>query len=260
MAHSQTSSPTSFNRSPLVQLLSGLQSPDTVASTQTLAERLGHWVGWKDAIGLSCALDAHPVARPSVEPPSDAVIAGVIALVEQVRGELVVAITHDPLLADDTPAAQPPRAVASSGISTGDAPPAADFASYRHSYLTHQRAMDERIGQLRADVRAVVAGASAALARLAALDAAMDQALAAHQRRVVGQVPALLERHFQRQRPSRAQPLATTHGSFFPTRRHGPQPAVGSTVQQALLAELALRLQPVMGMIEALGAHAARNA
>ncbi len=260
MAHSQTSSPTSFNRSPLVQLLASLQRPGTAASTQTLAERLGHWVAWKDAIGLSNALDARPVAPLSVERANADAIAGVTASVHRVRVELAARINEDPVFANGASVAKRSRAGATGEVATGEGSPATDFASYRHSYLTHQSVMDERIGRLRAEVRTALAGAGAALARLAALDAAMDQALAAHQRRVAGQVPKMLEQHVKRQQAARAQPMAETQGTVSTARQAASQQAVGATVQQALLAELTFRLQPVMGMVEALGANATTNA
>lgn len=255
MALSQSSPPPGFNRSPLVQLLASLQIPNAAESAQTFAEQLSHWVAWKDAIGLSSALDSRPAAGLSVEPLGDVAIAKAIEQVRQVREALASAIARDGLLVDGVSVTTPPL---STVITTNDESPTMDFASYRHCYMTHQRVMDERIGRLRADVRATVAGVSSALGRLAALDAAMEQALAAHQRRVLGQLPALLEKHFKRQQRSGAQPLAATQGRAAPGQ-HGPLSNVGLVVQQALLGELTLRLQPVTGMVAALSANAAAH-
>lgn len=256
MEHSQSSQPTSFNRSPLVQLLASLQIPGVADSAQTFAEKLSQWVGWKDAIALSRALDARPAARLSVQSLSDVAVAKVIEQVRRVREELASAITHDGLLAQDVSITAQPLATA---ITTNDESHKMDFASYRHCYETHQRAMDERIGRLRADVRATIAGVSTALARIAALDAAMEQALATHQRRVLGQLPALLEKHFKRQRPSRAQLLVLTQGRATPSQREPLLLTVGLLVQQALLGELTLRLQPVTGMVDSLCVKAAAH-
>lgn len=103
MAHSQSSSPTSFNRSSLVQLLTSLQIPRAADSAQTFADQLSHWVAWKDAITLSSALDATPIVQSSVEPMDVAAANRVIAQVRQVREDLVAAFAHDALLADDAP-------------------------------------------------------------------------------------------------------------------------------------------------------------
>lgn len=253
MAHSQSSPLPAFNRSPLVQLLAGLQISSSDDSAQTFAEKLSHWVAWKDAIGLSSALDARAPERPSVEPLTSTAIAQVVDLVRGVHEDLASAISLDGLLAHDVPVAAR-QAVAA--ITINDESHMMDFASYRRCYMTHQRAMDERIGRVRADVRATIAGVSGTLARLAALDAAMEQALAVHQRRAVGRLPALLEKHFKKQHASRPQPAAPIPGDIAPAVHEPRAPAVGLLVQQALLAELALRLQPVTGMVDALCANA----
>ncbi len=257
MAHSQSFPPASFNRSPLVQLLASLQIPGGADSAQTFAEKLSHWVAWKDAIGLSSALDASPAARRSVEPLDQTAVAGIIDQVRRVRGELVAAIADDAWLAADAPdTVRRPGAMANA---TQDEPPMMEFASYRHRYMTHQRTMDERIDPLRAHVRAALTLASPALGRLAALDHAMEQALSAHQRRVLGQVATVLEKHFKRQHLPRACLPAQRQGRINPGSQQPPV-AVGPTLQQVLLAELALRMQPVVGMVEAFGASAARHA
>ncbi|HSI56720.1 MAG TPA: DUF3348 family protein, partial [Ideonella sp.] len=57
----------SFNSSTLVRLLAELTTADVAGSKQSLAERLGLWLGWADAISLSAALNGHS-ARPPDTP------------------------------------------------------------------------------------------------------------------------------------------------------------------------------------------------
>jgi hypothetical protein len=113
--------------------------------------------------------------------------------------------------------------------------PEPDLPAFRRAYLEQQRAMTAAITALRARVRAALTELDPALGRLAALDAVLERTLAARERHLLATVPEWLERHFEA----------------------APQPR---QIQGALLAELDLRLQPVEGMIEALGEHAARQA
>ena len=212
----------SFNSSSLVRALSnlgrsGMASADVADSTQTLAERLGPWLAWTDAIALSAVLEGATAAKPSGTEPDRA--GSTIDEVSRVRAELARAITADPVFA------------------AHHAGSTASFAPYRHQYVTHQRAMEARIGLLRARVRVALSGHSSRLRRLAALDAVLEQALSARERQLLSTVPQWLEKHFERSRQAR-------------------QELDGKEMQGVLLAELETRLQPVNGMIDALGSEA----
>jgi hypothetical protein len=198
-----------FNSSPLLRLLAGLHDTDAAAAAaaQTFAERLSLWLDWTDAISLSAALGGGQAAAAA---PTSGVTLDREA--RQLRQALA-------------------RAIAAGA-------PAEDGGTLRSRYTAQQRAMDARIGPLRGRVRAALAARSAALGRLAALDAALEQILGPRERQLLSTVPGLLERHFQRSPPSDA---ATAVG-------------VEPLVQRVLLAELDHRLQPVEGLLEALGA------
>ena len=218
----------SFNSSSLVRVLSNLAvsgraSADVAepsAARQTLAERLGPWLAWTDAIALSAVLEGGSALNPAgAKPGRPAPATAAIAELARVRAELARAISADPLFAPD------------------HAGSTASFAPCRHQYVTHQRAMEARIGLLRAKVRAVLTGHSPNLRRLAALDAVLEQALSARERTLLSTVPQGLEKHFERS-------------------RHGGPVFDGKDIQGVLLAELETRLQPVEGMIDALGNEA----
>ena len=134
-----------------------------------------------------------------------------------------------------------------------------DFSAWRQRYLAHQRTMEDRVASLRADVRAAVAGVSTELGRLAALDAAMDDALGAHQRRLLARVPVLLEHHFKALRPPRQVTGAAAQDQLRSIPQYLPA-TVGVMLQRVLLAELEHRLQPVAAMIDALGTQASLSA
>ena len=125
--------------------------------------------------------------------------------------------------------------------------------------------MTERIATLRADVRLALTNQSAALGQLAAVDAVMDDALAAREKHVLSLVPALLERRFDKLRDAHPAAPADTPAAAAPEDPPAVPPAAptppappawriacGREMQEVLLAELDLRLQPVHGMIEAL--------
>ncbi len=233
MALSQNSPRTSFNgslnSSTLVRLLAGLDIAEVDQSKQTFAERLSQWVEWTDAISLSDALKSCQVSDPSPAKPDER--CSTKALTEEVcrlRAELADSVGKDSVL--------------TSAAEHGDA------STWRRQYLSHQQAMETRIGPLRERSRAALSAASASLGRLAALDAVLDKALLARERQLLSTTAGLLEKHFARLRKAatQAQPQPG------PAAQRQSTSAIAGIVQQALLAELELRLQPIEGMIQAL--------
>lgn len=260
---------TSFNSSGLVRLLAGMAGAGgTIGaggaggaggaatagtpSNQTLAERLGLWLDWTDAITLSAALHgAPPAARPATETGTPGLASAIADEYSRVRSGLAKAIAADALFAVGK---------------TGPLHGATDFSTCRRAYLLHQRAMAARLGALRARVRAALSKAAPNLQRLAALDAAMDAALAAREGHLLAKVPGLLERHFMRLRQAQPETLPDTG------QPHAPGSCPPSTawlagflddMQAVLLAELDLRMQPIEAMVDvltsAVGDEAARR-
>lgn len=245
MAQRQFSPSTSFNRSPLVQLLASLEVSPAANSTQSLAERLSHWVAWTDAISLSAALGN---AQPVDEVTAGNRAFGVSALAQEcrrVRKELIEAITNDRMFA-----ARPGSGVDNVPLTVADAK--AEFALIRRQYLAHQRTMEDRVGALRVRVRATAATASPALRQLAALDSVLDGALGPHQRRTLTGVAHLLEKRLKAPAgATRTEPLPQDGAPA--TDPHAVPADMSKTLQELLLAELEIRLQPIEGMMEALG-------
>lgn len=206
-----------FGSSTLVRQLSELARADgaclaaVAEPPRTVAQRLGAWLDWTDAIALSAALADGAAAAPALA-PAPATMDGPLPLAEPIerchraRRELTAALESD-----------------------GPGDPSAQ-----------QRAMETRVGALRAQVRAVLAGHSPALRQLAALDAALDAALRPRQRHLLAQVPACLQRHAEHLQ----QTAAGADGDAAWRRDR----------QSLLQAELAFRLQPVDALLEALGA------
>jgi hypothetical protein len=133
------------------------------------------------------------------------------------------------------------------------APPAPDdFPALRQRFIGCQRAMETSIPPLRRRIRSTLAGAAPALARLADLDAVMEQVVGDQERALLATLPSRLERRFERLRQagagsSRADDAAPADAPAAPWldvfRRE---------MREVLLAELDLRLQPVEGLLDAL--------
>jgi hypothetical protein len=111
--------------------------------------------------------------------------------------------------------------------------------------------MEAAVAPLRRRLRATLEGASPALARLAALDAVMEQVVGAQERALLATVPLKLEQHFARLRQADREACA-------PDAEPPPIPSTdwldtfSQDMRDLLLAELDLRLQPVEGLLEAL--------
>ncbi|NMF87521.1 DUF3348 domain-containing protein [Aromatoleum petrolei] len=242
---------THINGSGLVRALGGLTAADVPASKQSFADRLGQWLGFADALTLYSALNAGTPgdAVPSSGAPSQDGEALRQAMVH-LRDALTESIANDGVFRPgpariELPTPDPLVPVES----------AADFAPYHRYYLAHQRDMAVRVGPLRAMVRAALQGRSGALGRLAALDAVMDQALAARERELLATVPALLGRRFEQCYNAHRATLAETPTADDAARWMQPGGWLAEfcrEMQSVLLAEVDLRLQPVAGLIAAL--------
>ena len=261
---------TRFNSAGLVRILAELAVADVADPKQTFAERLGEWLDLKDALALYSALNSAAGNSPPGAPPA----AALRTRLAQVRGELAAAVAA-------AGTAQPGGANLALPTPLPNAAPesAADFAPFHRYYLAHQRAMAAAVGPLRARARAVLSGQSAALRQLAALDAVLDQALAAREASLLASVPVLLGKRFvqlfeahQREREAAAPdtagqavtagPAATGEGTAGagaapddPARWMQPGGWLArfcAEMQRVLLAELDLRLMPVAGLVAAL--------
>lgn len=328
------------------------QTPPTPPAP--LAQRLGQWLGWTDAIALSAALQlptaaadaaagaggvapaaggtaggaagvaaggtaadpargvaraASPAAAHSQAPDPAAAAATASAAaraaaadLQQLRLQLLQAIADvHPLR--PVPAAPRRGPAGRPGAGTpGAASPAEDWAdpaTHRRHVQALQRLMGERIGALRGRWQALLARQSPEGARLAALDAALAQALAVREEHLLASVlPRLALRldHWRRACPpatgpdpdpspgpgpaaqsaSPAPPAAPAAHPAHPAHPPGaPQASRSATaarvaeppawlagfaddLQRVLQAELALRLQPLHGLLAALRQPAGR--
>ncbi len=195
-------------------------------SRQDVAEKLSLWVDTFDALELRAAQQSIKTladAKPSDLQPAKT--DAVEAEFHRVRTAMVQAIT-----ANDTSRNTPPPDAATETV--------ADYAPYRQRYIEQQRHMESKIGPLRAHVRQALSRASPKLRQLAYLDAVMDQMiLGGREQKLLTTVPVLLERRFEH--------LRKTHSQA------GWLDVFRKELQEVLLAEMNVRLQPVVGLMEA---------
>ena len=253
----------SFNRSThpsalVRQLSEGSGVASAAPAGQDFAERLGAWLSVADAITLRNALQTIPATKAvkAVGDPHGGHPALAEAL-ERVRSTLTKSITT-------AEAAQPSRGRADhSAHGASPAPmipldPTAEFAMLHQRYGEQQRRMEMSVDALRAHARQVLAQTSPELAQLAALDGVMDKMLGGREQHALSTVPAFLKKRFEQLRRQAAAEEAANADTLFGA---GPesaqrQPAwlvqLTAEFEQALLAELDLRLLPIAGMVDAL--------
>ena len=219
-----------FADSALVRLLARWNDVEVRAPAASTAERLSQWLAWTDAIALSTVLNA-PVARakPVAGTPDHEC--------DRVRDGLAKTIRGDSLYAN------------ADGEATGAT--AIDFAPYRLRYLARQQAMEAGVGPLRAKLRAALAARSTEMAKLATVDAVMEQALQAREHTLLATVPAMLEKRFKGLRQA-AMPAPDAEAPETDAAPIAWLPVFHQDIRELLLAELDFRFQPVDGLLEAL--------
>lgn len=227
---------------PLVRLLARLANAEVRESEQSLPDSLSQWLGWPDAIALAAALKG---GKRAVAP---APVDGSVSCTE-VRAELTQAILDDELLA-----VRPPpkgRMLARRAVARNDDP---DYVLYRQCYLALQQRMETAIGALRANLRARLAAGSPEMAKLASVDAVMEQALAEKEYILLLPIPSRLEAHFKQLREN-AQAGEESREDAPRTATQQARAWLDSfrkDMQRVLLAELDIRMQPAEGLQAAL--------
>ena len=247
-----------FSSSRLVRLIGGWRNEGAAAPSAPPApatdgaEALSQWLGAFDAVRLHAvhqALRQQPAPARAV--PGDAASCQALAVeLQGLRQSLSEAMSAQDITAEAELRVDLVRAAQDPSPQTQ-----APFGPYRQLYADWQRQMDNRIAPLRARVRQAASRASPALRQLAALDAVLEPTLAAREQRLLAAVPQLLEQRFNQLRDAHLARLAAAGlppDEAAAWRRPGGWLwRFGADWRQALQAELALRLEPVTGLMEA---------
>lgn len=246
---------THLNSSRLTRFLTENAMIDAVPVADDVGQKLGDWLNFRHAIALHGVLNPE---QPSATPqPAHLRRAGrmtaeaLTRYVDKVRTQIEQSIAQG----------APPG----SGLARIDMPPAeidepiepkTAFEPYRRFYAAHQRQMETSIQTLRSQVRGQLSQSSPHLQQLAALDAAFENILSEREAVLLGKVSKLHEKRFAR---ALKQHLKKQAEAADARAEATTAPAMGvwllplrQAMRTALLAELDTRLQPVLGLLEAL--------
>lgn len=245
---------THFNSSRFIHFLADLAVADAVESQQAFAQRLGQWVSFTDAATLYSALDSNGATTPCLAPKAPAGVQSTAARVANEELNRVRTTLAD--LINRSCASTPGEARIKFPIPKPDTPLeiALMYSPFHRFYQAVQRELDTKIGPLRSTVREALASASPALRQLATLDAALDGILSDRERRLFSTVPALLEKRFAHLRNAHQQTLMQVGSIDEPAAWTQPGAWLArfrDELRGILLAELDVRLQPALGLVEA---------
>jgi hypothetical protein len=213
------------------------------------AEKLGLWVAFTDAITLHAAHNASPAASPAPLTQEGAHEAAA-ATFNRARAALEQA-----LLQSTTPKGSKTRNGLPVPNLTLPIIAKTAFEPYRRYYQAQQREMETGVASVRTQVRTFLAQASPALQQLAALDAALDGIMNERESRLLTHIPSLLEKRFAFLLQAHQQRLVETQQTDNPAFWLNPAGWLTrfcQELQTVLQAELDLRLQPALGLVEAL--------
>ena len=190
-----------------------------------------------------------PAAQPALQPGSGVAAADYCA---RVRAALVDLIAASCSPAGSTSASRIRLPLPKPGVEPEFA---AAYGPYRRFHLALQTDMEAGVRALRGSIRRALAPVSTGLARLAALDEALDRILAARERQLLATtLPALLEKRFQQLLAAHRQTLIDSGQGDDPglwMQPGGWLATFRDELQAVLIAELDLRLQPVLGLVDA---------
>lgn len=240
-----------FHSSQLVRTLAEWSLVDARAPGAAFAEKLGQWIDIAGAIALRTThtAGADMGVTTSATVPAHARLAAHVA---KVRGEIEATLE-----AAMAPAPGKSRGRNSLPLPKADMPVelASAFEPYRRFYLAQQREMDLKTVPLRAKLREALAAATPPLRQLAAMDAALGQNMADRESRLLATLPNLLEKRFKQLRSAHLAVLEQTQQEDQITHWMKPGGWLArfcKELHSVLLAELDVRLQPTLGLLEAL--------
>ncbi len=252
---------THLHSSALMRTLADLDVAGNAVAGTSFAEKLGLWVSFTDAIALSAVHSPSASSGPAANAPARLTLDAHKGLaigedVTRVRAGLVNLITQRGALPGGKAFIQLPEPPDTLALS------ATAYEPYRRFYTAHQREMEAAIGPLRARLRVALARMGPALQQLAALDAELDKILNEREAKLLTKVASLLQRRFmhllrthqqaqQGDAPGDAQRAAPIDPPALWVKDGGWLNRFCHELQTVLLAELDLRLQPTLGLLEA---------
>jgi hypothetical protein len=236
--------------SKLVRLLSEYEASNIEVSHKNFAQRLGLLVDLSDSVTLSESLRAipkmaHKEGEVLAEDECDSFVQEFLKQRSIVLKSILKSFDFNAVFIQfKIPTPQ-------SDTSISDA---INFDQYQRFYLLHQSELDVKTEKIRALVRKEISKHSLSLAQLAELDKTFSKSMVIHTRKRFSVVPKLLKvrfeqlysEHCERLNGSTCvdQPLSWINEKGWLTQFY-------AEMQQLLLAEFEVRLQPIIGLVEA---------
>ena len=250
----QTTSTTLLDRSRLEGLLIELANAKSSSLEYNLAERLGYMMGVSGSLNLARSLKQLPsnISGQEVEPYSKVeqeVLSACRQMMLAITTSFVAQIDSDPESDSGEVQLKVPSAVGLrlKALQT--------FDPYQRFYVAQQTEMAMGLQKLRYRIRKSLSGMSVELNQLAELDQAMDDNLAAHTRKLFNVIPKLLEQRFKfllAQHNKKADEEKNADELAQWLEPNGWLALFYQDMREMLLAEFDVRLQPILGLLEAL--------
>lgn len=219
-----------------------------VDAAQDFGDMLGQWLDIGDAIALSAALNGRLPAA-AAETASADLLTELARLREQLESLIRKSCAQPPgetRLQFPAPSAALLAAASGNAEKEGEGSGLAGlYTPYHRFYLAVQRELDNHLRPLRVLARETLGQGTAEQKRLAALDAVLDKVLGERERRLLGNLPLLLEKRFTELWQGRPTDSIAADGWL---QTGGWLATFRDELQRVLLAELELRLLPVTGL------------
>ena len=236
---------TNFHSSQLIRTLADLSVLDAAGPGVAFGEKLGLWIDFADAIALTGVHNANTLGAASAAQIGAGASVHVEFAKTRTSLEGIIAKSSSPNTG---------RTRAELSLPTLDGPleDAKAYVPFRRYHQAHQRDMENSVRIVRARVRDGVTAAAPQLQQLVALDAAFEGILIEREARLLATLPSLMEKRFNQLRKVYLQTLPADDKPALWMKPGAWLARFCTELQTVLLAELDLRLQPAVGLLEAL--------
>lgn len=241
--------PVRLHSSDLLRLLVAKGLADNTLAAGDVGMRLGGWLDVRQAIALQGIVGNAKVPQT----PLRVAVPRVDKRVLRARFEQVQQALKQSILTGAAPAPGMPRIDMPDTDLKAPIDPRTAFDTWRRYLTGQQRQMESVLRGLRQQLRSMLESAGEAHQLLAALDALFENVLLERESRLLAQISAVFEKRFTLALREHLveQEQAAENDTPAPCSQNRLQ-TVADDLRAALLAELDLRLQPVLGLIEAL--------
>ncbi|TXI62075.1 MAG: DUF3348 family protein [Limnohabitans sp.] len=238
-----------LHSSELLRFLASQGMVDATADMGDVGQRLGDWLNFRQAIALQGFIGTVDDPDAPQAAPSARVDADVLRRrFSEVRLALEQSIVKGSVPALGLVRIEMPAAELDHPID-----PKTAFDPLRRFAAGHQRQMDTIIRSLRMQLRGMLDKGTTQDRQLSTLDAIFENVLSTREARLLGKIPAEFEKRFAKLLKQHMKQLLQAAEADEPAPLTEPWLAPLCTdLRAALLAELDLRLQPILGLIEAI--------